>query len=185
MCFMQSKNCGPSSRALERMDKMRCQRIQPHLLTLVEGELKQRKREKVARHVAACPACASAMRSLQQTLRVVQTIDVPEPSPAFWQEFRTTLHQRIRQEEVDHHRRRGVQIWEYLRLPKPVLAAVAVSLVLVCSLPFLGGHLGQQRIPRMILSGGDEVSLAANLDFLKHLDLLEEVDVLEQLEPSP
>jgi hypothetical protein len=37
----------------------------------------------------------------------------------------------------------------------------------------------------MVLSGGDEVSLAANLDFLKHLDLLEEVDVLEQLDPSP
>src|SRR5262249_295662 len=60
MCFMQSKNCEPSSRALERMDKMSCQRIQPHLLALIEGELKQRKREQVERHVAACPACASA-----------------------------------------------------------------------------------------------------------------------------
>jgi hypothetical protein len=70
-------------------------------------------------------------------------------------------------------------------LPKPVLAAVAVSFILVGSLPFLGGHLGQQRIPRMVLAGGDEVSLATNLDFLKHLDLLEEVDVLEQLDPSP
>ena len=70
-------------------------------------------------------------------------------------------------------------------MPKPALAVVAVSLILVCSLPFLGGHLGQQRIPRMVLSGRDEVSLAANLDFLKHLDLLEEVDVLEQLDPSP
>src|SRR5882672_7279320 len=183
MCFMQSKNCGPSSRALERMDKMPCQRIQPHLLALIEGELKQRKREKVARHVAACPACASAMRSLRQTLRVVQTIDVPEPSPAFWQEFGTTLHQRIRCEDAVSRRR--FQVWELFRLPRPVLAAVAVSLILVCSLPFLGGHLGQQRIPRMVLSGGDEVSLAANLDFLKHLDLLEEVDVLEQLDPSP
>ena len=37
----------------------------------------------------------------------------------------------------------------------------------------------------MVLYGGDEVSLTANLDFLKHLDLLEEVDVLEQLYPSP
>jgi len=62
---------------------------------------------------------------------------------------------------------------------------VAVSLILVCSLPFLGGHTGQQRIPRMVVAGGDEVSLATNLDFLKHLDLLEEVDVLEQLDASP
>ena len=185
MCFMQSKNCGLGSQALERMDKMSCQRIQPHLLALIEGELKQRKREKVARHVAACPACASAMRRLRQTLRVVQTIDVPEPSPAFWQEFGTALHQCIRREEAAHQERRHWQPWELFRLPKPALAAVAVSLILVCSLPFLGGHLGQQRIPRMVLSGGDEASLAANLDFLKHLDLLEEVDVLEQLDPSP
>jgi anti-sigma factor RsiW len=182
---MQSKNCGLSSPALERMDKMRCQRIQPHLLALVEGELKQRKREKVARHVAACPACASAMRSLRQTLRVVQTIEVPEPSPAFWQEFGTALHQRIRREEAAHQGRRRGQLWELFRLPKPALAAVAVSLILVCSLPFLGGRPGQQRIPRMVVAGGDEVSLATNLDFLKHLDLLEEVDVLEQLDPSP
>jgi anti-sigma factor RsiW len=155
------------------------------LLALIEGQLKQSKREQVARHVAACPACASAMRSLRQTLRVVQTIDVLEPSPAFWQEFGTALHQRIRREEAAHQGRRGWQVWKRFRLPKPALAAVAVSLMLVGSLPFLGGSLGQQRIPRMVLSGGDKVSLAANLDFLKHLDLLEEVDVLEQLYPSP
>ena len=107
------------------MDKMRCQRIQPYLLALVEGELKQSKREKVARHVAACPACASAMRSLRQTLRVVQTIDVPEPSPAFWQEFGVALHQRIRREEAAHQGRRPGRLWELFRLPKPALAAVA------------------------------------------------------------
>ena len=164
---------------------MRCQRIQPHLLALIEGELKPSKREKVTRHVAACPACASAMRSLRQTLRVVQAIDVPEPSPAFWQEFGTALHQRIRREEAAHQGRRHWQTWERFRLPKPVLAAVAVSLILVGSLPFLRGYLGQQMLPRMILAGGEEASLAADLDFLKHLDLLEEVDVLEQLDPSP
>ena len=164
---------------------MRCQRIQPHLLALIEGQLKQKKREKVTRHVAACPACASAMRRLRQTLRVVQTIDVPELSPAFWQEFGTALHQRIRREEAAHQEHRGWQIWERFRLPQPGLAAVAVSFIMLCSLPFLGGYPGQQRIPRMVLSGSDAVSLATNLDFLKHLDLLEEVDVLEQLYPSP
>ena len=164
---------------------MRCQQVQPHLLALIEGDLKQRKRQKVARHVAACPACASAMHSLRRTLRVVQTIAVPEPSPAFWQEFGTALRQRIRRAEAAHQGRHRRHIRELFRLPKPALAAVAVSLILVCSLPFLGGHPGQQRIPRMVVAGGDEASLAANLDFLKHLDLLEEVDVLEQFDPSP
>jgi anti-sigma factor RsiW len=164
---------------------MRCQHIQPHLLALIEGELTQKKHAKVSRHVAACPACASDMRKLRQTLRVVRTIGVPEPSPAFWQEFGAALHQRIHGDEAAHQRRRHWQILEIFRLPKPALAAVAVSLILAGSLPFLGGHQGQQRLPKMVVAGGDEMSLATNLDFLKHLDLLEEVDVLEQLYPSP
>jgi hypothetical protein len=153
------------------------------LLAFIEGELTQKKDEKVARHVAACPVCASVMRSLRQTLRVIQSIDVSAPSPAFWQEFGTALHQRIRRADTVSHGRYG-QGWERFRLPRPVLAAVAVSLLLVCSLPFLSGYMGQQRMPRLMLSRGEEASLAAELDFLKHLDLLEEVEVLEQLDPA-
>jgi len=69
-------------------------------------------------------------------------------------------------------------------LPKPVLAAAAVSLILASSLPFLRGHWGQKATPRIVITGGGEASLAADLDFLKHLDLLEEVDVLEQFDIS-
>ena len=163
---------------------MRCRRIQPHLLAFIEGELQQRKRGKVEMHVAACPACASALRSLQQTLHRVQAMDVPEPSPTFWEEFGTALHQRIRREEAAQPARRRFHVWDLLRLPKPVLAAVAVSLILVGSLPFLRGHLGQQVTPSIVLSGGEEASLVADLDFLKHLDLLEEVDVLEQFDTT-
>ena len=131
---------------------MRCQRIQPHLLALIEGELQQKKRDKVAMHVAACPACASAMRSLRRTLRVVQTIDVPEPSPAFWQEFGTALHQRIRREEAAQQ---GLAAGRSGNLPLAQTGAGRSGGephpgVL---LPFLGGHPGQQRIPRMVLLG--------------------------------
>jgi len=115
---------------------------------------------------------------------MVQALDVPEPSPVFWEAFGTVLHQRIRQEEVAHSGRRRFDIWDLFLWPKPVLAAVAVSLILVGSLPFLHGHWGQKVTPGIILSGGEEASLAADLDFLKHLDLLEEVDVLEQFDTS-
>ena len=164
---------------------MGCQRIQPYLLALIEGELKQRKHEQVARHVAACPACASAMRRLRQTLRVVQTIDVPEPSPAFWEAFGATLHQRIHQAEAMHLGRHRFHIRDLFLLPRPVLAAVAVSLILASSLSFLHGHWGQKAPSRIVITGGGEASLGADLDFLKHLDLLEEVDVLEQFDTAP
>ena len=163
---------------------MRCRQIQPYLLAFIEGELTQRKRGKVALHVTVCPACASTLRSLQQTLHLVQAIDVPEPSPAFWEAFGTALHQRIRREEASHPQRRRFHVRDLFLLPKPVLAAVAVSLILVGSLSFLRGHLGQRVTPSVVFSGGEEASLAADLDLLKHLDLLEEVDVLEQFDTA-
>jgi len=163
---------------------MRCRRIQPHLLAFIEGELTQRKRGKVALHVAVCPACASALRGLQQTLHMVQAMDVPEPSPAFWEAFGTTLHQRIRRAEAVHSGRHRFPIRDLFLLPKPVLAAAAVSLILASSLPFLRGHWGQKATTSISITGGGEASLAADLDFLKHLDLLEEVDVLEQFDIS-
>ena len=163
---------------------MRCRQIQPHLLAFIEGELTQRKRGKVALHVAACPACASALRSLQQTLYMVQTMDVPEPSAAFWEAFGTTLHQRIGCAEAAHPGRYRFLIKDLFLLPKPVLAAAAVSLILASSLPFLHGHWGQKATTSIVITGGGEASLAADLDFLKHLDLLEEVDVLEQFDTA-
>ena len=69
-------------------------------------------------------------------------------------------------------------------LPKPVLATVAVSLILASSLPFLPWHWGQQATPSIVLSGAEEASLTADLDLLKNLDLLEDVDTLEQLDAS-
>jgi hypothetical protein len=114
------------------------------LLAFIEGELTQRKRGKVALHVAVCPACASALRGLQQTLHMVQTMDVPEPSPAFWEAFGTALHQRIHDAEAVHS---GSSLpGDLFLLPKPVLAAAAVSLILASSLPFLHGTGGRKRL---------------------------------------
>jgi hypothetical protein len=134
--------------------------------------------------VVACPACMSTLRRLQQTLHMVQAMDVPAPSPVFWEEFGTALHQRIRQEAAVHSGHRRFHIRDLLLLPKPMLAAVAMSLLLVLSLPFLRGYQGQRTAPSVVLFRGEEASLAADLDFLKHLDLLEEVDVLEQFDTS-
>jgi len=163
---------------------MRCRRIQRYLLTLREGELDQRRRGKVVTHVAACPTCASVLRSLQQTLHMVRGMDVPEPSAAFWEEFGPALHQRLRRETTTPPERRRFSVRDLFVLPKPVLATVAVSLVLASSVPLLHWHWGQRATPNVVLSGREEASLAADLDLLQNLDLLEDVDVLEQFDTS-
>lgn len=163
---------------------MGCRRIQHSLLAFSEGELDQKRREKVATHLAACPTCASALHSVQQTLHMVREMDVPEPSTAFWEEFGPALRQRIRREAAAPVERRRCRMRDVLALPRPVLATVAVSLILASSVPFLHWHWGQPAIPSVVLSGGEEASLAADVDLLKHLDLLEEADVLEQLDSA-
>jgi anti-sigma factor RsiW len=163
---------------------MRCRRIQHYLLALSEGELDQRTHGKVATHVAACPACAAALRSLQQTLHMIRDLDMPEPAAAFWEEFVPALHQRIRREAAAQPERRRFRVRDIFVLPKPVLAALAVSLILASSLPLMHWPWGQRALPRVVLSMGEEASLTADLDLLKNLDLLEDVDALEQLDAS-
>lgn len=163
---------------------MGCRRIQGYLLALSEGELDPRRRAKVTTHVAACPTCASALHSLQQTLLMVRGMDVPEPSAAFWEDFGPALHQRIRREAATPPERRRYRIRDLFVLPKPVLATLAVSLILASSVPLLHWHWRQQATPSVVLSRGEEASLAADLDLLKHLDLLEDADVLEQLDAA-
>ena len=65
-----------------------------------------------------------------------------------------------------------------------MLATVAMSLILASSLPFLRWPLVQRATPNVVLSSGEEASLAADLDLLKNLDLLEDVDALEQFDTS-
>ena len=163
---------------------MRCRRTQRYLLALSEGELDPRRHGKVATHLAACPTCASVLRSLQQTLHLVRDMDVPEPSAAFWEEFGPALRQRIRREATAAAERRRFSIRDLFVLPKPVLATLAVSLILVSSLPLLPWPWGQRATHSVVLSGAEEASLTADLDLLKNLDLLEDVDTLEQLDAS-
>ena len=163
---------------------MRCRRTQRYLLAFSGGELDPRRHGKVATHVAACPTCASALRSLQQTLHMVRDMDVPEPSAAFWEEFGPALHQRLRREATVPPQRRRFSVRDVFALPRPVLAALAVSLILASSLPLIRWPWERGAIPNVVLSRAEEASLAADLDLLKNLDLLEDVDALEQLDAS-
>ena len=46
-------------------------------------------------HLSACAACASKVRELEAVLREVGAVDVPEPSPLFWQHFARQIGQAI------------------------------------------------------------------------------------------
>lgn len=164
---------------------MRCRRLQPYLLAWLEGDLPPQQRHQVEAHVAGCPACAAALQNMQQTLHLVRAMEVPEPEAAYWETFMPLLSQRMRQEEAASRRRRPLlpRLWQ--ALPHPALAALVVGMLLVSAMPLLRTVWEPPARPVLVLSGGREEAMAADLDFLKHLDLLEEVDVMEDADIVP
>ena len=85
-----------------------------------------------ASHLAACSACREAFESLRQTLDACNSVDPPEPDPAFLAGLRHTTTPRV----VDiGSRRTGGFLW---------LAAAAV---LILSIAFFAGRSSRQPEP--------------------------------------
>ena len=62
------------------------------LVDYVEGTLDADR----AAHVPACKACGREAEALQETAHETATVDVPEPSPLFWDHFSARVREEIR-----------------------------------------------------------------------------------------
>ena len=77
-----------------------------------------------AAHVEACVACRAEVEEMRATLRRVAAVDVPEPSPLFWEH----LPARVREGVARAPRR---SLWDSIRVPgfSPLPAALVMILV--------------------------------------------------------
>jgi len=57
------------------------------------------------KHVAACAECAARVEGARQGLALASQADVPEPSPLYWEDFRSQVGRRI---SVERRSRRMV-----------------------------------------------------------------------------
>jgi hypothetical protein len=91
-------------------------------------------------HLQSCETCRNRLAELRATLSVVASVDVPEPSPLFWDHFSARVH-----DAVEAERAAGTSVfsrWSWLRLTPlwaGALAAVVLAIVIVTS----GGRPGQ------------------------------------------
>jgi hypothetical protein len=81
-----------------------------------------------AAHLQTCWRCRAEVEALRGTLRKVRAVDVPEPSPLFWDHLTARVREAIAAEPTPDRARVPVRPWW-----RPVLAAllVLVSAVLV------------------------------------------------------
>jgi hypothetical protein len=91
-------------------------------------------------HLQSCETCRNRLAELRATLSVAASVDVPEPSPLFWDHFSARVH-----DAVEAERAAGASVfsrWSWLRLTPlraGALAAVVLAIVIVTS----GGRPGQ------------------------------------------
>jgi hypothetical protein len=67
------------------------------LVELAEGA----RPESSAPHLAACPQCRAQLDELRAAMSALADLDVPEPSPLFWDHFSQRVHDAVAAEAMD------------------------------------------------------------------------------------
>src|SRR5258705_10923481 len=82
------------------------------LVDLAEGA----RPESSAPHLAACPQCRAHLEELRGTMSAIADVDVPEPSPLFWDHFSQRVHDAVATEAMDARgaaRLRPSRLWRF------------------------------------------------------------------------
>jgi anti-sigma-K factor RskA len=77
-------------------------------------------------HLAACEACLAQLADLRHVMSSVVDVDVPEPSPLFWDHLSARVSSAIAAEEAPGRGR-----FSWWRIAAPVAAIVAVAAIVV------------------------------------------------------
>jgi hypothetical protein len=65
------------------------------------GELDMKTREKMDRHLAACPTCSGLLQEMKETLEAMEEDPTPDPGAEFWEGYWDALVLRMGSEAVD------------------------------------------------------------------------------------
>jgi anti-sigma factor RsiW len=119
------------------------------LLDFIDGTLTPAR----AAHLAACDSCRRQADELRATMRAVSSVDVPEPSPLFWDHFSARVRQGI-----DPDTSPGVAWW---RRPSIVFACAAgITVLAVVTARLLPG--GPHATPTVVSAPASPIPTVSN-----------------------
>jgi hypothetical protein len=124
--------------------KWQCALIQPRLPDYPDGELSPFWRRRVEAHLKKCPDCRRELEELAAVVRLYQAEPLPDPGPAFWQEFEQELHLKlaqVNQRQQEPAPRLG-------RLPHYIFGAAALAGVVALAV-YLGPFSSPTSTPKM------------------------------------
>ncbi|MBD3368642.1 MAG: hypothetical protein GF405_10810 [Candidatus Eisenbacteria bacterium] len=118
-------------------------RISRYLTAYVDGELSERRRARVERHLDRCPACAAELDSIRAFDRILKKATPPSVSDARWRAFDRELSVEL--DRIDRESRRRTRAPEARpvqrvdrRLAFAAAGAIAVGLLLLVVLGPVG-----------------------------------------------
>lgn len=135
----------------------RCALVQRRLPAFPDGDLSPFWRRVAAAHLKVCPECRRELEEFTEVVRLYQSQPLPDPGPAFWQEFDRELHVKLAQvnQAPEPQPRR-------LRLPHYVMGATALAGVLALAVylgPFTQSSPTPQVAQRLEKSKAQEMTL--------------------------
>lgn len=120
---------------------MRCRKSQERISRAIDGELPERERARLEKHLAACPECRGLSEDLGRIVAGAGRLGTPKPSDQVWSNIRAELVRvKVAGERIEAPRRQG--FW----LGAPGLryaGAAALALVLVVTGVVIGLRLGR------------------------------------------
>ena len=118
------------------------------LIDVAEGT----RRESSLPHLATCGVCRRQVADLRAVLSSVAPIDVPEPSPLFWQQFSIRVRDAIAADPAGSGWR-----WVWTRFRTPLVLAAAPAVLVLCVLA------ARVIAPRLMPSHAATASLASGV----------------------
>jgi hypothetical protein len=133
--------------------KWRCALIQRKLPDYPDGELSPFWKRQVEAHLEVCPECRRELADLAAVVRLYQDHPLPDPGPAFWQEFERELHFKLAQVNQSPE-----PASRYRHLPHYLVGATALAGILALAVylgpfsrptpaPQLAHRLEESRVP--------------------------------------
>jgi anti-sigma factor RsiW len=70
---------------------MKCKQLHKKLIFFLEGDLPQKEKEQIKKHLAECPECAGFTDDLKKTLNILQSEKSPEVNPFFYTRLKAKM----------------------------------------------------------------------------------------------
>jgi hypothetical protein len=129
--------------------KWRCTLIQRRLPDYPDGDLSPFWKRQVASHLKVCPDCRQEAAELSGVLSLYQSVPLPDPGPAFWQDFQQELHLKLAQVNQTPE-----PLPRRLQLPHYLLGATAMAGILALAV-YLGPFSRSASPPQLAQSQGE------------------------------